>query len=56
MLRNLGQEEVDSILEEQGLIEVGCEFCGQQYRFDTVDTAYLFTEPGNDPPASHRMQ
>ena len=56
MLRNLGQEEVDSILEEQGLIEVGCEFCGQQYRFDAVDTAHLFTEPGNDPPASRRVQ
>ena len=56
MLRRLGQEETDSILEEQGRIEVGCEFCGQQYRFDAVDTAYLFTEPGNDPPASDLMQ
>ena len=56
MLRGLGKEETDSILEEQGMIEVGCEFCGQQYRFDAVDTAYLFTEPGNDPPASALMQ
>lgn len=56
MLRNLGQEEADSILEEQGMIEVGCEFCGQQYRFDAVDTAHLFTVPGNDPPASNLMQ
>ena len=56
MLRSLGQEESDSILEEQGLIEVGCEFCGQQYRFDAVDVAHLFTERGNDPPASHLVQ
>ena len=56
MLRNLGQEEADSILAEQGVIEVGCEFCGQQYRFDAVDTAHLFTQPGNDPPASSLMQ
>jgi molecular chaperone Hsp33 len=56
MLRSLGQEESDSILEEQGMIEVGCEFCGQQYRFDAVDVAHLFTERGNDPPASSLMQ
>lgn len=56
MLRSLGQEESDSILQEQGLIEVGCEFCGQQYRFDAVDVGHLFTERGNDPPAPHLMQ
>ncbi len=56
MLRNLGKDEADSILEEQGMIEVGCEFCGQQYRFDPVDTGYLFTEPGNDPPAPQLVQ
>jgi len=56
MLRSLGQEESDSILEEQGMIEVGCEFCGQQYRFDAVDVAHLFTERGNDPPASNLVQ
>ena len=56
MLRNLGKEETDSILEEQGLIEVACEYCGQQYRFDAVDAVHLFTEPGNDPPASTLVQ
>ena len=56
MLRGLGQEEADSILEEQGMIEVGCEFCGQQYRFDAVDAAHLFTDPGNHPPASKMVQ
>ena len=45
MLNSLGVAEVDSILAEQGQIEVGCEFCGQQYRFDPVDAAQIFAAP-----------
>ncbi len=45
MLHNLGAPEVESILAEQGQIEVGCEFCGQQYRFDPVDAAQVFASP-----------
>ena len=30
------------ILAEQGQVEVGCDFCGAQYRFDPVDAAQLF--------------
>ena len=41
----LGQEEVDSIVAERGDVEVGCEFCGAQYRFDAVDAAQLFVAP-----------
>ena len=37
MLRSLGHEEVASIIAEQGQVEVGCDFCGTQYRFDPVD-------------------
>ena len=29
-------------LPERAQIEVGCEFCGAQYRFDAVDSAQLF--------------
>lgn len=43
MLQSLGTAEAESILAEQGHIEVGCEYCGQQYRFDAVDAAGLFT-------------
>jgi molecular chaperone Hsp33 len=43
MIRSLGTEEVDSIIAEQGQVEVGCDFCGAQYRFDPVDAAGLFT-------------
>jgi molecular chaperone Hsp33 len=56
MLRNLGAEEVESILAERGNVEVGCEYCGQQYHFDPVDAAQLFTEPGKQPPATSRVQ
>jgi molecular chaperone Hsp33 len=45
MLRSLGREEVESILAEQGRVEVGCEFCGAQYRFDPVDAAQIFLQP-----------
>lgn len=44
MIRGLGVEEAEGILAEQGRIEVGCEFCGQQYRFDPVDAASIFTD------------
>ena len=43
MLLSLGQEEVDSIIAEQGSVTVTCEFCGRQYSFDPVDAAHLFT-------------
>lgn len=56
MLRGLGEAEVRSIVHERGEVEVGCEYCGQQYRFDSVDAARLFTAPGNQPPPSSRMQ
>ncbi|HPQ96046.1 MAG TPA: Hsp33 family molecular chaperone HslO [Thiolinea sp.] len=42
MVRSLGEEEALSILAEQGMIEVTCEFCNRQYRLDPVDVAGLF--------------
>ena len=54
MLKGLGREEIDSILEERGTnVEIGCEFCGLQYHFDRVDVGGLFT-PERDqlPPTS----
>jgi molecular chaperone Hsp33 len=56
MIRGLGREEADSIVAEQGEIDVACDFCGQQYRFDAVDAAQLFTAPGDQPPVSSGMQ
>ncbi|MEI6734354.1 MAG: Hsp33 family molecular chaperone HslO [Comamonadaceae bacterium] len=44
MIVGLGQEEAQSILVERGEIEVGCEFCGAQQRFDAVDVGQLFSD------------
>ncbi len=45
MIVSLGRDEVESILSERDDIEVSCEFCGAQQRFDPVDAAQLFTDP-----------
>ena len=44
MIVGLGAAEAESILSERPDIEVACEFCGQQYRFDAIDAAQLFTD------------
>lgn len=41
MLRMLGDEEILSIIEERGNIEVNCDFCNAPYTFDKVDAAQL---------------
>ena len=56
MIRGLGQAEADSIVAEQGEIDVACDFCGQQYRFDAVDAVQLFAAPGDQPPATGTVQ
>lgn len=56
MLLSLGREESDSLIEERGNVEVGCEFCGAQYRFDAVDVGELFTPVRDQLPASPKVQ
>ena len=52
MLKMLGRDEVHAILEEQGDIEVFCEFCNQRYEFDRIDAELTFVEavvlPGSE--------
>jgi molecular chaperone Hsp33 len=50
MLLGLGREEVDSIIAERGEVEVGCEFCGRQYRFDAIDAQAIFIPAMKKPP------
>jgi len=52
MLVSLGVDEAQSILQERPDIEVGCDFCGQQYRFDPVDVAQIFRQPDQLPPVT----
>ena len=56
MLQSLGQAEVDSIISERGEVEVGCEFCGVQYRFDPVDVGEMFTDAHKQAPGSATVQ
>ena len=56
MLRGLGRQESEELIAERGAVEVGCEFCGAQYRFDAVDVGELFTPGRNQPPASRSVQ
>ena len=56
MIRSLGTEEVESILAERGEVEVGCDFCGEQYRYDAVDAAHIFTGAPVAPPSPSSLQ
>ena len=38
----LGEVDAEKLLEEQGSIEVACEFCNEHYHFDNVDIAQVF--------------
>jgi molecular chaperone Hsp33 len=42
MLLGLGEEEVNSILEEQNDVSITCEFCNKLYKFDAIDIKKLF--------------
>lgn len=55
MLRGLGRDEIEALVAERGAAEVGCDFCGRQYRFDAVDAAGLFTPPGHRPPGTQAV-
>ncbi len=52
-LRMLGRAEIESILAEQGMIGVTCEFCSHAYRFVAADALGLFAPSGDsaDAPA-----
>jgi molecular chaperone Hsp33 len=56
MLKSLGAPEVESIIAEQGQVEVGCEFCGARYRFDPVDAAQVFLQALTQAPSPPQVQ
>ncbi len=56
MLRMLGRDEVESVLREQGEVDVRCEFCGAAYAFDLVDAARLFRDEIDQPPGPSQPQ
>ncbi len=42
MLKMLGEPEVNSIIEEQGSIQINCDFCNKLYVFDEHEASGLF--------------
>jgi len=43
----MGRAELEDILKEQDIIEVNCEFCGEQYRFDKIDVENILSQHSN---------
>jgi molecular chaperone Hsp33 len=54
MLKMLGQEEVASIIQERGEIEVSCDFCNAAYVFDPVDAEQLFAADVTPPTSKSK--
>ena len=42
VISSLDKAEIDSVIEEMGLVAMDCQFCSQQYRFDKDDVARIF--------------
>ncbi|MGZ4954706.1 MAG: Hsp33 family molecular chaperone HslO [Methylobacter sp.] len=51
----MGRTELEDILKERDIIEVSCEFCGEQYHFDGVDVENILSRNNtvNDPHTRH---
>ena len=47
ILKSMGYEELQSIIAEQKLVAVDCEFCKRTYQFDSVDIEQLFAAKHN---------
>ena len=56
MIRSLGVAEAESIIAERDAIDVACEFCGAQYRYDAVDAAQIFMAAERQQPPSAAVQ
>lgn len=55
VLESLGRDEARAALQD-GVAEIHCEFCGQQYRFDPDEIETLFASPGLHAVSSDRLQ
>ena len=44
VLLSMGEREVISVVEEEGQVEVNCDFCNRRYNFDCVDISALFSQ------------
>lgn len=53
VLLSLGEAELRDILAEQGSIEISCQFCHQEYRFDPIDVEQLLRGGAGHPGQLH---
>ncbi|YCH30870.1 Hsp33 family molecular chaperone HslO [Erwinia sp. D4-22] len=53
VLRTLPQEEVDQILQEDGQIDMHCDYCGSHYIYDAVDIAAIRNDSGSGSDQIH---
>jgi molecular chaperone Hsp33 len=51
MLKMLGAQEVNSIVADRGAVEVNCDYCDAQYRFDAVDCGAILAGSVAEPNA-----
>lgn len=52
-LRTLPDEEIDSILAEDGEIDMNCDYCGSHYVFDSMDIAAIRNNASPADPQVH---
>jgi molecular chaperone Hsp33 len=55
VLLAMGRAEMESIVHEQGSVDVDCDFCNRHYRFDSIDVGALFTQQIKVPPTTTRQ-
>ncbi|MDO6565033.1 Hsp33 family molecular chaperone HslO [Amphritea sp. 1_MG-2023] len=46
-LRAMSREELEQIVQEEGSVDVNCQFCNELYQFDMADIAMLFADSAN---------
>ena len=52
VLRTLGREEATASIQDNGRIEVTCEFCNTRYQFDAVDIEQVFRDTSGTPTSA----
>ena len=46
LLVSLGKAELEDIVEKEGSVKVGCQFCRKTYEFTAKDVGELFEKYG----------
>lgn len=50
----LGAEDIKQLAEQQGDVQVRCQFCNKAYTFDAVDVESLFTAEAVAPTSTRK--